>query len=340
MLTLLLVLQTALAQEPPNACGALVLPADDATTADLLDGFLRLPIPPGGTPFDIPHSVMGPAIPRGEGTLWFFNAGADRMGMLTQRMHMVATDRFPDDVLDVLDPTMHRAQVVADDGTPGVAWWDDVGPGDGNDVHALDVLWRVKNGELVQTSFLLDDKTAAHGEGCTGYALALAKRLSTGAREESLTAHTVQVTLSPTRVLSLDLPDGAIMVSRPGPDFTVVDIDLLRGVADGYAGATLYVGEHPQAVVPGNAPDFAGRLAGRPVTWIVQQTPDAKRRSVQAILDLEERGLKLHVAIEGPLEDAVRLRELVERGKVVKLPKPPKPPKEPKPPKPAEPSAP
>ena len=331
MLALLFVLHTALAQEPPNACGALALPADNATTWDLLDGFLRLPEPPGGTPFEIPHSIMGPAIPVGEGTLWFFNAGADRMGMLTQRMHMIATARFPDDVLEVLDPTMHRAQVVAADGTPGVAWWGDVGPGDGNDVHALDVLWRVKNGELVQTSFLLDDKTAAHGEGCTGYALALAKRLSAGARDESLTAHTVQIALTPTRALSIDLPDGAVMVSRPGPDFTVVDIDLLKGVADGYSGATLYVGDHPQPIAPGNAPDFAGRLVGRPVTWIVQQTPDAKRRSVQAVLDLEERGLKLHVAVEGPLEDAVRLRELVEKAKVVKLPKPPKPPKDPKP---------
>ena len=226
MLALLFVLHTALAQEPPNACGALALPGDNAATWDLLDGFLRLPEPPGSTPFEIPHSIMGPAIPVGEGTLWFFNAGTDRMGMLTQRMHMIATARFPDDVLEVLDPTMHRAQIVAADGTPGVAWWGDVGPGDGNDVHALDVLWRVKNGELVQTSFLLDDKTAAHGEGCTGYALALAKRLSAGARDVSLAAHTVQIALTPTRALSIDLPDGAVMVSRPGPDFTVVDIDL------------------------------------------------------------------------------------------------------------------
>ena len=95
MLALLFVLHTALAQEPPNACGALALPADNATTWDLLDGFLRLPEPPGSTPFEIPHSIMGPAIPVGEGTLWFFNAGADRMGMLTQRMHMIATTRFP-----------------------------------------------------------------------------------------------------------------------------------------------------------------------------------------------------------------------------------------------------
>lgn len=336
MLTLLLALHTALAQEPPNACGALALPADDAETADLLDGFLRLPIPPGGTPFEIPHSIMGPAIPRGEGTLWFVNAGADRMGVLTQRMHMVATDRFPDDVLDVLDPTMHRAQVLGADGTPGVAWWADVGPGGGSDVHALDVLWRVKNGELVQTSFLLDDVTAAHGEGCTGYALALAKRLSVGAREESLVAHTVQLTLTATRALALDLPNGATLVSRPGPDFTVVDVDLLHGVADGYSGATLYVGDHPQPIAPGNAPDVPGRLAGHPVTWIVQQTPDAKRRTVQALLDLEDHGLKLHVAIEGPLEDTVRLQDLVEKGKVVRTPKPKpvKPPKHPKPPAP------
>lgn len=340
MLALLFALHAAVAQEPPNACGALALPADNAPVSDLLDGFLRLPEPPGGTPYEIPHSIMGPAIPSGEGTLWFFNAGADRMGMLTQRMHMVATARFPDDVLEVLDPALHRAQVVAADGTQGVAWWGDVGPGDGNDVHALDVLWRMKNGELVQTSFLLDDKTAAHGEGCTGYALALAKRLSTGAREESLAAHPIQITLSPTRALAIELPDGAVMVSRPGPDFTVVDLDLLRGVADGYAGVTLYVGDHPQPIPPGNTADLPGRLLGHPVSWVVQQTPDAKRRSVQAILDLEERGLKLHVAIEGPVEDAVRLRELIEKAKVVRLPKAPKAPKPGKPDPTTEPSAP
>lgn len=315
MFALLLALFAASAQETPR-CGALPPLDDQAVVVPLLDGFLTALLPGELTVSALPHGPTSPPVPSGEGVLFRITAGDDHLAVLAQRMHMIASAQFPDDVLDVIDPTMHRAQLLTADGTRGLAWWSDAPPTGASDKHALDVLWALKGGELVQTSFLVDDLTASRGPDCAAYALTLARHMLQGNRAAPRGARAATVPFTAKRDLVLALADGMVLVARPGPDVLHYDVDLLHEIADGYAGMTLTVGHTPRPLPEGDT--VSGRLAGLPTQWVQQSTPDHKRRTLDAAVALDRDGLVLRVSLEGTVEDTVRLREVIEHARRVR----------------------
>lgn len=308
-----LLLTSARADDP--RCGELTLPASDAVPVQLLGDRLRLPLPPGATSSDLPHDVMGPAVPTTEGVLWFLHAGPDRLGLLVQRLHALPTDRFPDEVVDALDPVVQHAPLTAG-GLGGIALWTSVAPhGTGGDVPVLDVLLRAADGEILQLSVLTDDETAAHGDVCIDYARALLTGLSPGETRIDRAARTERIGLTAARVLELKLPEDTVVVTRPGPDFRVYDVELLRPITETGVRATLYVGTSPTPIAAGTT-TWRGRLARGRVTWTESPGQVEGTHRVEAQRVVEQRTV-LHVVVEGPTTLTPRLLAALARARMM-----------------------
>jgi len=335
----LLLIRSALAQDatprlaetpealPEAACGELDGLPGGAEPSIFLADRLRLTLPEGAAKADLPHDVMAADVSDQSGTLYFLEAGEDRMGVVANETFQLADADFLAQARTYLAdlpaegaPWNVAALPTADSGVRAVVYWPHqlVVEGDA-DVWALGALYALPDGGVAHLSFRLDTPTAARGLGCTGYAAKIAASAVHGDRVLTRAPRT-ELLDAAEATLKLDLPADMVLLPQPGPDFQVYYLVPLVPLGSSAPSVGIYIGGNPQELEPSNLPDVKGRLLGKKGAWSQSElvASDGSRtlrleRRVQVKTRRGQPPLYVHVFMAADNQgDLDRLRAIAE----------------------------
>lgn len=279
----------ATADGPP--CGTLSeLPLGDVTP--LLGGRLGVQPLDGARALARPHGVVGAPATDVDESRVLFDHGPERLSITAWELFASTGADFAEagaralpGLLDIEEPVAVRVDAPPLRVVAARPRRLDVGA---DAVLVLGALVARPDGMVQLVAFHVSPAAASAGAGCSELAARLARTLQPGERPlRSEAGERSLWTMSSRQELRLDVPEGWVLVSHPGPDFVAHSGRRIVPLSASTPFFGVYVGDHPSRAPLGEPADERA-LFGEPVRWT---------------RDHDDRGVRLDARLRFPRPD-------------------------------------